>query len=64
MNDLSIVQQKADFVKEVFWRASPEVYFETVQLLIMFIALYAALWLVNFVGSTISPVWKVGATQV
>ncbi len=42
----------------VFWLSRPEIYFECVQLLIVIIALYLALWLTNFIATAHSPLWR------
>lgn len=52
------IHQKPAYVKEVFLFGRPEIYFESVQLLIMLVALYLALWLVNYSSTHISGLWK------
>jgi hypothetical protein len=42
----------------VFWLGRPELYFESVQVLFMVIAFYAALWLTVMASSANSSVWK------
>jgi hypothetical protein len=42
----------------VFWLGKPELYFESVQVLFMVIAFYAALWLTVMASSANSSVWK------
>ena len=48
------MHEKHEYVRQVFLFGRPELYFEGVQLLIMVVALYLALWLVNF-SSTHTP---------
>jgi hypothetical protein len=43
---------------DVFWCGKPELYFESVQILFMVIAFYAALWLTVMASSVNSSVWK------
>jgi Ca2+-binding EF-hand superfamily protein len=43
---------------DVFWCGKPELYFESVQILFMVIAFYAALWLTVMASTHISSVWK------
>eukprot|EP01034_Spumella_vulgaris_P035430 gene35430-43685_t len=55
----SSVEQSGSDVMHVFWLSSPEIYFECVQLLIIIIALYMALWLTNFISVSSPSYWKV-----
>lgn len=43
---------------DVFWCGRPALYFESVQILFMVIAFYAALWLTVMASSANSSVWK------
>ncbi len=41
----------------VFWLSQPDIYFEGAQILIVFLALYMALWLTNFLITARSAGW-------
>ena len=47
----------ANFMKDIFLFSSPDLYFKTVQYVIMLIALYLALWLVIFASADVGY-WK------
>lgn len=49
--------QNGTEVMNVFLFARPEIYFECVQLIIIIIALYMALWLTNFIATAHTPFW-------
>lgn len=54
-----VLEVKGEYIKDLFWFSNPELYFETVRFFIMLVALYLALWLVDYASAAIGAVWKV-----
>eukprot|EP00597_Dinobryon_sp_UTEXLB2267_P005104 CAMPEP_0170070240 /NCGR_PEP_ID=MMETSP0019_2-20121128/8612_1 /TAXON_ID=98059 /ORGANISM="Dinobryon sp., Strain UTEXLB2267" /LENGTH=705 /DNA_ID=CAMNT_0010278481 /DNA_START=732 /DNA_END=2849 /DNA_ORIENTATION=- len=48
-----VLEVKGDHIKDLFWWSNPDLYFQVVRFFIMLIALYLALWLVDFTSGDV-----------
>ena len=53
-----VMQLKGEHIKDLFWLAKPEIYFEIVRFFIMLIALYISLWIVDYSSAMVDSGWK------